>query len=790
MTSQRRARHPHLRDLGLNVRDYRRVARSLLGVTILWLGGPAGSWAQDGATPQANTTAGDAARDRGRADVEVTVVATRSPEATVDSPGTASAITADEIQIHGAESLEDALRYEPGVSVPFDFAGQDGLIPYLGGGAQGINIRGIEGNRIALLLDGIRQPEDFVAQSFLGAGGPGRVYFDPAVLDQVEIFKSASSSLYGSDALGGTVNARTVSPGSLLGPELDGYSFENRLSYAGVNDSVNNRLVAGAGNGRLAGSVVVSYRDGHERENNGDLAPNPQDFDSLATVATARYQTAQWSLEGTVDVFRSESFTDAIAAEGSFFDGLLVNEDVTQDDERERTRLSLTGALSPGGGLWLADTARAHAYWQEAEFATVNVQRGQTQFGPAPTPRDRTNDIRYLTDIYGLDLQLEKLLIGFGGTHTLRYGLEYSLSDVESQFLRTDLNPDGTETTSDRIGMAPSEVTRLGLFILDEFNIGLAERWSVVPGLRVDLYDVEPTNTEAFLARTVIPGTETAVEAVDYDNTAIAPSLAVLYRWTPAVNSYVSYSRGIRNPSAEELNGVFTHGTDFIVVPNPDLGEETSDSFEVGVQGATRRNNFQVAVYFNQYDDFLESNVLIEDNPEPEPDVLTTVNRRAVEIYGIEATWDWRLDERTAGLDGLEGGLSFGFSEGERTDVDQPLNSIDPWKIVGYLGYRQPDERFGLRLTATHIGEKSESEIDATTDAGPLDPVDSVTLLDLSAFVRLGKHFELSAGVNNLTDAEYFLWSTARRGGGHGGEAASRNTQPGLNGFIAATIQF
>ena len=88
-----------------------------------------------------------------------------------------------------------------------------------------MNIRGLEANRVALEIDGIRQPEDFVAQAFLGAGGPGRIYFDPAVLHQIEIFKSASSSLYGSDALGGTVALRTVTPASLPRRRAGGDSF-------------------------------------------------------------------------------------------------------------------------------------------------------------------------------------------------------------------------------------------------------------------------------------------------------------------------------------------------------------------------------------------------------------------------------------------------------------------------------------------------------------------------------------------------------------------------------------
>ena len=126
-----------------------------------------------------------------------------------------SRITAADLIKRGAITLPDILQREPGVSVPFDTAGVDSLVPYLQGGSKSINIRGLEGNRISVLLDGIRQPEDFTSRSFQGAGGPGRVYFDPGTLSEITLFKSAT---FGSDALGGAIVGRTVSPRSGLVP--------------------------------------------------------------------------------------------------------------------------------------------------------------------------------------------------------------------------------------------------------------------------------------------------------------------------------------------------------------------------------------------------------------------------------------------------------------------------------------------------------------------------------------------------------------------------------------------
>ena len=212
----------------------------------------------------------------------ITIIATRSEKTTSSTAGMDSVITDEDLMRSGAVSLEEAFKYEPGVSIPFDFTGADPLVPYLGSGEKGINIRGMEGNRILLNIDGIRQPPEFFTAG--GMAGAGRVYFDPATLSQIELFKSSSSSLYGSDAIGGSINVRTVGPESLLGSSLLGKSFEDSLTLASVNQSFNNRLVFASGSGGLAYSLVYSFREGGERINNGSVSPDPQQFQGDAAV--------------------------------------------------------------------------------------------------------------------------------------------------------------------------------------------------------------------------------------------------------------------------------------------------------------------------------------------------------------------------------------------------------------------------------------------------------------------------------------------------------------------------
>lgn len=720
--------------------------------------------------------------------IDVAIVATRAEQPTLETPGTTIVLDSDRMARSGSESLQEVLRYEPGISVPFDFAAGDGLVPYLAGGAQSINIRGIEGNRVALQLDGIRQPEDFVTQAFLDAGGPGRVYFDPSILEQLEIFKGASSSLYGSDALGGTVSGRTVSPTGMLGSGLEGRRLDNSLSFSSLNNSINNRFAAAIGDGRLAASVVYSFRDGNERKNNGDSAVNPADFTSHAIVATGVARLGAWDLSLTLDYFNFDQFTRGLAAEGNFFNGLLINDFISLDETRTRERISFgTRSNDLQGGLW--DSAQAQVYWQESTAASDGIQQGSVSFGPFPTPRNRLNELEFLTRIVGLDASAEHLFFYNGITHALRYGIDLSQSNVEAKFLRTDFRPDGSFTQEDRIGMAPSEVNRIGLFVFNEIIFGRREEWSLFPGLRFDAYEVSPENTQAFLNRTLVQGTGQSIQAIEYRNNAFAPSLSLLYRFNDTLNAFASYGRGIRNPSAEELNGVFIHGTDFIVLPNPSLKEETADTFEVGLQASRAGLQGRSSIFFNRYSNFLQANTLLEER-EGEPDILTTVNLSEVESYGFELSLRYRFDSDFLGQNGWETGTSFSWAKGNQTDIDQPLNSIDPARLVTFIGIAPGAQKWDFRLSGTFIDRKSESRLNQTTQAGPFDPVASVFLLDLQGGYQLTSNWSLSLSLNNLTDRSYFLWSTARRGGGHGGGGADRNTQPGINGSITLSASF
>ncbi|MEJ2446003.1 MAG: TonB-dependent receptor plug domain-containing protein [Exilibacterium sp.] len=105
----------------------------------------------------------------------VTVTATRLPRPLKDISGIISVVTQDDIEHNLSTHLGDAIRYQPGVVM--ETANR--------GGNQGIAIRGIGGNRVLTLVDGVRNSDIYAA----GPSSYGSDAYDVDTLHSIEVVR-------------------------------------------------------------------------------------------------------------------------------------------------------------------------------------------------------------------------------------------------------------------------------------------------------------------------------------------------------------------------------------------------------------------------------------------------------------------------------------------------------------------------------------------------------------------------------------------------------------------------
>lgn len=720
--------------------------------------------------------------------------------APLELPGRTETLSSRDIEVRGIQDLGDLTRYSINADVPLDTGSGDGFVPQLSSGNSSINIRGLEGNRILLTLDGIRQPQTFIAGSFdqsaNAPGGTGRDFFDPALFESAELIKGAALSRFGSGALGGAVNLESPDPADLLGGES--WALEQRGRYFSRNNAWNAVTFSAARVGAVTALAGYSGRMGEETENNGEIAPNPVEFYShaaVAKVAVAVTETHQLSV--AMEYFGKDTQTEVNSAETAPNALGLSNDEVFNHETRERYAWTIEYGWEPGNGA-LVDGLDTQLYYQTTESSLFNRQRGSQTFGSTKvTTRDREQTNTHDVSILGTNIFTGRHWRAFGLEQTLGAGLNASWSRAENTFERMDQVP---EIESNQMGFAPSDTFRVGAILENEIRFGTEQRWTLTPSLRLDYYAVEPDRTAEYEERLQqvqrdIGGTVEPAES--YANFSGSPAVMLSYAPTKELLTWSSFTSSVRNPTQEELSLIFLHPSggfgagDFVIIPNENLKPERSYAFEAGVAGDYPWASLTLTGFYTYYTDFIEANKTVRD-PDPVaglPGLQQTQNVGDVAIYGLEVGVEVPLDF-LAPLSGFAMGVASGGSIGQNLTEDQPLNSVDPWKTVAWLSYDASGGDYGARLTGIFVDEKDADRIDQTQDGGPFTASEAFFVVDLSAYWRPIEALSLAAGINNLFDEEYYKWSTLRRAVGHNAIVTDRLTEPGRNFFLSATLRF
>ena len=231
---------------------------------------------------------------------ELIVNATRLPRTIEDIAGTVSVIAADDMEREVAQDLDDLVRFLPGVSISTATRG----------GHEGFSIRGIGGNRVLTVLDGIRSNDIYDA----GPSSYGRDNLDTDNIKTVELIRGPASALYGADAIGGAVILTSKAPGDYL--EGDRAAFNLRASAADADAQYRGGFTAASQFGDVGLLAQYTHRQFAEQEVNGPGSLNPQDGRSDSLLLQLHWEVSPGQQLG----FSMDNFVDEIETATGFRD--------------------------------------------------------------------------------------------------------------------------------------------------------------------------------------------------------------------------------------------------------------------------------------------------------------------------------------------------------------------------------------------------------------------------------------------------------------------------------------
>lgn len=705
--------------------------------------------------------------------------------------------------------LDDLVRYIPGVSVS-----DIGRF-----GANGFNIRGLDGDRVAMTVDGLAMgetldPASYQAYDFFRSTRGG---LDIDALKSVEIIKGADSIAAGSGGLSGAVMFITKDPADYLAAQGDDTFLSLKTGYASDSDEALLSATLANRTGAWESLLVLTQRQSHELEVQGKAEnitggareiADPLDAESTnALVKLYFYASPSHRLGLVAEHYRANSQLNNL----SRVDASYLTR--TTDDDNERDRIGVNYQ-------WLAESRWFDVFdWNYDYQNSYNSGYTLMLFNSTTCPQGvspcyRSEDRYYEQDAHTTRFKFSKNIAGTALEQELIYGLGAEVRDVN--YASIDTRYIGTSNTASLVEVDPdfvpeTAVTHWHGFVRDQL-VPVNSPWTFNLGARVDSFDYSPQLSAQYQDASATIG--------DVSFTQATWQLGADYQLTAQQHLAVQLGTGFRAPSTENLyyTTVTSVGTDAATgqevllwdsVANPDLKAEESLNKELRYGFANNAVQINAAIFHDDYSNFIETQTLTRLNDTvfqscsrgtctnaTGDDYTMPVNSGEVVVKGFEIDGQWNLDRNIA----LR--FAYSYNEGEKKNGD-PLLSIVPHSGVVGVEYQPDDRRWAASFSMTRSGSKNADDavvtaVNGTQSQGAAFLTDAFTLFDLQGRYQVTPVLKITMGLYNITDEQYWRWQrvqfvTEGAGGARGGvsgDGINRYAEPGRNFKASLTYAF
>lgn len=635
-----------------------------------------------------------------------------------DSP-LANVITAQEIRQSNVDSIKDLTNtLEPGLAVSTT--------------TGGVNIRGLQNDRVLTTIDGI--PIPYLDAAIRGEvnGGSADAY-DLSALSTFDVLYGADASRLGSGAMGGAIALQTLEPEDLLAP---GKAFGGlvKLTYDGSDRSF---ISSGAVTQKVQNTSVLfqgSYKRGHEIRGTGDIGgygparteADPRDYDRSNLMFKLRQELEGGHTIGiTAERNRYDSDTNLNSDAGTTYD----NRDYNQNRKNDRDRVSLDYRYeSQNDGL--VNNARATLYWQKM---TRSYGTDTIRFGALAGPFSRhykLEDERYGATGYAN--------LGFDtGTlsHSLTVGGDFSVGKNTQSFTGDDACIRGLQSSTcgflhiNQSDTPDVDSYRFGMFAEDRISIGDTP-FAVTPGLRFDWFKYEPDSISGYANNT---------------DSRISPKIRFSWQATPALELFAQISTTYKAPQVDQLYVTYL-SAGYGTIGNPNLSAEKGYGIDIGANFGTQDSGGKITAFVNRYNDFIDT---VTTRTTAFPLGLTEYrNLDKARIAGIEVKAHHNF------VNGFNVHGSFAYAKAMNLDDDIPLASALPFKGVFGVGYNA--ETWGVDssvVAAAYINQTISTRAGTTTRRLP-----GYGIVNLTGWWEPNQlnGTRLQAGVYNIFDKTYY----------------------------------
>jgi hemoglobin/transferrin/lactoferrin receptor protein len=632
-----------------------------------------------------------------------------------------------------------------------------------GGGSP--SMRGFEANKVLMVIDGVRLNNAI----YRGGHLQDVMTLDPNMLDRTEVLFGPSSTIYGSDALGGvmhfyTKNAQFSNDEKLLlktnAMVRYGSAVNEKTGHLDFNlgwkkfASLTNITFSNFGDIRSGATKLTGYSNTwnrsyfQERVNNRDTMSVNSDNNLQKNSAYTQTDLMQrFNIKTGKHLVHNLNFQYSASSFLPRYDRLAGDYDKGKFKWAEhgydpQKRLLGAYTLNFENKTLFTDNLKVILAYQK-----IDQDRITRRWQKTARTSQREDVTALSTNIDAFKVIKEK--------HELRYGFEFTANYVKSDADTTNIVNGGEGKAETRYPNGGSKMNTFALYLSHAWEV--TKNFVITDGLRFTNTNLTAKFTDVTFKPTRLPFNE-----AKQTNQAITGSLGFTWKSENDYKVSLLANTGFRAPNVDDLAKVFEGGGGILIVPNSDLKPEYSYNIEIGVSKIMQgKYKFDITGFYTS----LTNALVVRDFKFNGLDSVT--------YQGVKSKVQATQNSDNAYIMGVSGGVQLDFNENislksslnytygryadTKNDTVIPLDHIAPLFGQTSLLYKakQIDGEFFIRYN----GKKTLSDYSPSGE----DNLQYATVNGMPAWftlnIRLGinitKNFRLNAACENITDNRY-----------------------------------
>ena len=695
---------------------------------------------------------------------EIVVSANKFYEYKKDLPRQIYSINQKEISFQNRQNTADLLENSGAVFV--QKSQQGGGSPVL---------RGFESNRVLLVIDGIRMNNAI----YRGGHLQNVLRIDQNTLNRTEVLFGGGSVIYGSDALGGVLYFETLKP-KLNSIENNAfYRFGNVNNESTFHYHVNlgfkkwahllsftnsnfNDLRQGTNKESIDGDSIYQRNYYAGRINNRDTMLKNSDPSLQIGTAYSQYNlmykllfaankktnhvlTFQLSNTGNVPRFDrlnqwkgTKNYRSAewyYGPELHFLTSYNLNKFV-KSNLADNYKLTLA--------FQYIEESRFDRNWQEVYL-------------------NKRSEYVHVTSL-NLDI-IKSIKQNKNSIHEIRYGIDGQYNYVASNAHDENIKNGGITMIPTRYPDGGSNMVYMAVFVSHSWEIG--KKFIVSDGLRLNYINLKSN----FNNKTFFPFLNNSLVQ---NNTALNGNLGLVFNPNKSIKIYSNLSSAFRAPNVDDVSKVFdSKAGEAIIIPNANLKPENTINYELGFSAiAITKIKLEGVLFFTD----IKNAIVVKESTLNGQDsafyngiytkIYSNQNAQQAYIYGYNMQLSIDLWKTVM----LYSSLNYTYGRIITNNTETPLDHIPPMFGKSAISFNK--NKLNTEISLVYNGWKylNDFNISGEDNAMYATPKGSPAwyIINLKAQYTLGKKFktQLQAGIDNITDIQYRVFSSGVSAGG------------------------